>query len=138
MMADTGGNAGSQSATVVVRAIALGQITTSQWLQIIWKEIKIASMLAICLGMISMAKVSILSYGSELPIGLSLSTIAGVISMALAVQVVTSSIVGAGLPLIVKRFGGDPAVAASPAITTIVDISGLLIYFSFAKMFLGI
>lgn len=61
-----------------------------------------------------------------------------VISFAIAIQVVSSAIIGAGLPLIVRKMGGDPAVVASPAITTIVDITGLLIYFTVAAQILGI
>jgi magnesium transporter len=68
----------------------------------------------------------------------SLFKIALVIALALSLQVVSSTIIGAGLPLLVKRLGGDPAVAASPAITTVVDITGLLIYFGMATLFLAL
>jgi magnesium transporter len=64
--------------------------------------------------------------------------IALIISIAIAIQVITSAIIGAALPLVVRRLGGDPAVVASPAITTIVDITGLLIYFTLASATLGI
>jgi magnesium transporter len=67
-----------------------------------------------------------------------LSYIGITIAFALAIQVITSALIGAGLPLIVRRLGGDPAVVASPAITTIVDITGLLIYFTVATMTLGL
>jgi magnesium transporter len=64
--------------------------------------------------------------------------VAFTISLAIAIQVVSSAVIGAGLPLIVRRLGGDPAVVASPAISTIVDITGLLIYFTVASISLGI
>ncbi len=83
-------------------------------------------------------KIAFLSFHSMLPNGFTMSYLAIIISFAIAVQVVTSAVIGAGLPLIVRRMGGDPAVVASPAITTIVDITGLLIYFAVATMTLGI
>ncbi|MBA2584094.1 MAG: magnesium transporter [Bacteroidetes bacterium] len=135
MMADTGGNAGSQAATVVVRALALGQINITNWFKIIFKEARISLLLAICLGILAYAKVLFLSWETEVPDKFNLSMIAMFISLALTLQVVTSTIIGASLPLLVKRFGGDPAVAASPAITTVVDITGLLIYFGLANLF---
>lgn len=138
MVADTGGNAGSQAATVVVRALALGQITVSDWFKILWKEAKVSLLLAICLGLLAYGKVLFLSWETEIPSAYSLPLIAFVISLALALQVVTATVIGAGLPLLVKCFGGDPAVAASPAITTVVDITGLLIYFGMATLFFSL
>jgi len=135
MVADTGGNAGSQAATVVVRALALGQITVANWFKILWKEAKISLLLAICLGILAYGKVLFLSWETEIPAEHSLAKIAFMIAIALSLQVVTATIIGAGLPLLVKRFGGDPAVAASPAITTVVDVTGLLIYFGTATLF---
>lgn len=138
MVADTGGNAGSQAATVVVRALALGQVSVKSWLKILWKEAKISVLLAICLGLLAFGKVMFLSWETEIPSQYSLASIAFMISLALALQVITATIIGAGLPLLVRRFGGDPAVAASPAITTVVDITGLLLYFGIATMFFSL
>jgi len=138
MVADTGGNAGSQAATVVVRALALGQISVRNWLIILWKEARISLLLAVCLGLLAYGKILFLSWETEIPAQYSLPVIAFMISLALALQVVTATIIGAGLPLLVKRFGGDPAVAASPAITTVVDITGLLIYFGTATLFFSL
>lgn len=134
MVADTGGNAGSQAATVVIRALALGQLKVGDWLKIIWKEARVSFLLAIVLGVIAFGKVLWLSWNTEIPPEFSLYFLAFGISIALSLQVVTSTVVGACLPLVVKRFGGDPAVAASPAITTTVDITGLLIYFGIAML----
>ncbi len=138
MVADTGGNSGSQAATVVVRALALGQINLKNWFYILWKEAKVAVMLSICLGLLAYGKVLFLSWESEIPEQYTLSSIAFVISLALSLQVITATVIGAGLPMLVKRFGGDPAVAASPAITTVVDITGLLIYFGVATLFFNL
>lgn len=138
MVADTGGNAGSQAATVVVRALALGQISLRNWWRILWKETKISLLLAICLGILAFVKVLFLSWETQVPSAFRLPDIAFVISLALSLQVITATVIGAGLPLLIKRLGGDPAVAASPAITTIVDITGLLIYFTLATLFFNL
>lgn len=134
MIADTGGNSGSQAATVVIRAMALGQVNINNWMAILFKEMRISALLAAVLALIAFFLILILSWESDTTLNHSLGFIAFGISAALAFQIITSTIIGAGLPLLVNRFGGDPAVAASPAITTIVDISGLLIYFGVATL----
>ncbi len=138
MMAATGGNTGSQSATVIIRSLSLGEIDDKDWAKIIFKEAKISFMLSVCVAVLTYLKIAFLSFHSMLPPGFTMSTLGIVISFAIAIQVVTSAVIGAGLPLIVRRLGGDPAVVASPAITTIVDITGLLIYFTVATLTLGI
>jgi len=138
MLADTGGNTGSQSATLVVRALALKEITTKDILRILSREFRVAMLLAILLGIIAFVRVIYLSGGSSIPDSSSLTRIGFAISLALAMQVVTSTLVGALLPLGAAKMKWDPAVVASPALTTIVDITGLLIYFTTAKLLLGI
>ncbi len=134
MVADSGGNVGSQAATVVIRAIALGEITVKNWFAILFKEARISILLSVVLGMIAFGKILFLSWETDVPAQFNLLYIAFGISMALSLQVISATMIGAALPLIVKRLGGDPAVAASPAITTIVDITGLLIYFGVATL----
>jgi len=136
MVADTGGNTGSQAATVVIRAMALGQIKVKQWLKILFKEAKISVLLAGVIGLITFGKVLLLStlWNIQLPGDLTLAFIGIGISIALSLQVISSTLIGASLPLLVRRLGGDPAVVASPAITTLVDVTGLLIYFSIATL----
>lgn len=138
MMAATGGNTGSQAATVVIRALSLGEISDEDWLKIVFKEMKISFMLSLCVAVLTYLKIAFLSFHALLPEGITMSQIGLVISFAIAIQVITSAIIGAGLPLVVRKMGGDPAVVASPAITTIVDITGLLIYFTVASLTLGI
>lgn len=138
MMAATGGNTGSQAATVVIRALSLGEITDQEWIKILFKEMKISFMLSVCVAVLTYMKIAFLSFHSLLPDGFSMTYIGFIISVAISIQVMTSAIIGASLPLIVRRMGGDPAVVASPAITTIVDITGLLIYFTIASFTLGI
>jgi magnesium transporter len=138
MMTATGGNTGSQAATVVIRAIALGQIEDEEWLKILIKELSISAMLSVCVAGLVFIKIAFLSSVSLLPPSMTFEFVAFIISAAIAMQVITSAMVGAGLPLLVRRLGGDPAVAASPAITTTVDITGLLIYFTIASRALNI
>jgi magnesium transporter len=138
MVADTGGNTGSQSATVVVRALALGEITPKDTLRVLAKEFRIASLLAVVLGVLAYAKVLFLSRGAEIPAGYTLTAIGGCISLALAMQVITATLIGALLPLLAARLRFDPAVVASPALTTIVDITGLVIYFNTARLILHV
>ncbi|NOZ60208.1 MAG: magnesium transporter [Calditrichaeota bacterium] len=137
MVADTGGNTGSQSATVVVRALALKEISPRDFFKVIFKEFKIAILLAFVLGLLSWLKVMFLSQGTAIPSGFSLSYIGFAIAVALSLQVITATLIGAVLPLIAAKLKLDPAVVASPALTTIVDITGLIIYFSMAKLILG-
>lgn len=138
MIADTGGNIGSQSATVVIRALALKEITPQDIVKVTFKELKISLLLSIALALVTMGKVMFLSQGLAIPAGLSLPLIGAAISVALALQVISSAFIGAILPLAVARLDLDPALVASPALTTIVDATGLLIYFSITKMILGL
>lgn len=137
MMTATGGNIGSQSATVVIRAISLDQVKDSDWLRIIFKEIKISVLLSVCVGGLIFLKIAFFST-QNLPSGTTFYFVGFIIGLAIAMQVISSALIGAGLPLLVRKFGGDPAVAASPAITTTVDITGLLIYFSIASRALSL
>jgi len=136
MIAGAGGNAGSQAATVVIRAVSLGQITLRNWLKVILKEAQVAFWLAFCLFFLAFLKVIILSGNVALE-NHSTYRLAFAIALALSLQVITSTVVGAALPLIAKYFNGDPAVAASPAITTLVDITGMAIYFTTSMILLG-
>jgi magnesium transporter len=138
MMAATGGNTGSQAATVVIRSLSLGEIEDKDWMKIIFKEAKISFMLSACVAALTYLKIAFLSFHALLPSGFTLSYIGIIISVAIAIQVISSAVIGAGLPLVVRRMGGDPAVVASPAISTIVDITGLLIYFTVATLTLGV
>jgi magnesium transporter len=138
MVADTGGNVGSQAATVVVRALAVGEVTARDWWRVVLKEATVGLLLCSLLGALAFGKVLFLSAGTELPTGYTLFQIAWVISIALCIQTVTSTVVGAALPMFAKALRLDPAVVSTPALTTVVDISGLLIYFTTARILLHI
>lgn len=138
MLADTGGNTGSQAATLVVRALALKEISPADVLKVIFKELRVALMLAFVLAFVAFGRVLLIGGGSHIPEGYSLVRIGVAIATALSLQVVSATLIGALLPIGASRLKMDPAVVASPALTTCVDISGLLIYFSTARIMLGI
>jgi magnesium transporter len=138
MMADTGGNTGSQAATLVVRALALREISPRDVVRVLAKEIQVALLLALLLGIVAYGRVAFFGGGSTIPDEFSLSLVGVAIATALGLQVLTATLIGAVLPLAAARVKVDPAVMASPALTTIVDITGLLIYFTTVKFILGI
>jgi len=136
MLADTGGNTGSQSATLVIRALALGEIVPRDSLRVLVRELVVALLLAVVLGLFAFGRVLLFHAGRALPSGVTPVGVGIAIACALALQVVTSTLIGAVLPLAAARLRVDPAIVASPALTTIVDITGLLIFFSTAKLML--
>ncbi|MBC7362209.1 MAG: magnesium transporter [Candidatus Aminicenantes bacterium] len=138
MLADTGGNAGSQSATLVIRALALKEISTRDALKILIKEFKVSFLMAIVLALVAYFRV-LLFFGHSSTAGTISPLKVGIaVAVALAIQVISSTLIGAFLPLIASSLKFDPAVVASPMLTTIVDITGLFIFFSVAKMILGL
>jgi magnesium transporter len=137
MLADTGGNTGSQSATLVVRALAVREISPRDILMVLWKEFKVGLPMAILLAILAFGRVVLFAGSSSRPEGYSLPSVGLAVAVALGLQVLTSTLIGAFLPLAAARLKVDPAIVASPALTTIVDITGLIIYFSTAKFFLG-
>lgn len=125
MMMDSGGNAGAQSLAMVVRGLATGEVTPDQLWKIVKKEILAGLMSGILMGVIAMFGVFVLQ-------GFNLN-LAFAVGFSLAMVVTVATVTGAFLPLIFKRLGFDPAVAASPFITTTVDATCLIIYFEVAK-----
>ena len=137
MIADTGGNTGSQSATLVIRALALQEISLRDILHVVFKEIRVAFMLACIMGVIAFGRLLFFADGGAMPPGVTLNMLGLAVAVALGLQVLTSTLIGALLPLIAVFLRLDPAVVASPALTTFVDISGLLIFFAVISRFLA-
>jgi magnesium transporter len=137
MLADTGGNTGSQAATVVVRALALKEISAADAFRVLAKELGVALLLGLVLGVLATGRVLLFTRGAELPLGMRVYDLALAVSLALSLQVVSSTVIGAALPLAAAKLKIDPALVASPMLTTVVDITGLLLYFSIAKVLLG-
>jgi magnesium transporter len=138
MLAAAGGNTGSQSATLVIRALALKEITFRDIFPVLSKEFRVAILLGLLLGAIAYLRVIIFGGSSSMPDNISLALIGITVAAALSLQVVTATLIGAILPFIATRLKFDPAVIASPALASIVDITGLAIYFATAVFFLGL
>ena len=137
MLMGTGGNSGSQSSVTIIRALSLGEVEFSDLPRIIWKEIRTAVMCGLVLAVVCFAKIwlvdKLLLNNADITFWVDL-----VVCLALFVTVLSAKLVGAVLPLAAKALKLDPAVMASPFITTIVDALSLLVYFLFATMVLGL
>ena len=137
MLMDTGGNSGSQSSVTVIRALSLGELEFSDLGKVIWKEIRTALICGACLSVLCFAKVMLVDRlimgNDEVSI-----MVAVVVGLTLAVTVLCAKLVGCTLPMLAKKLGFDPAVMASPFITTIVDALSLLVYFGIATSLLKI
>lgn len=126
LLIDSGGNTGAQSATIMVRAIAIGDVRLSHWFRVAGKEVFVGISLGVAMGLAS-ALLGLFRGGWEIGVVVGLSMVA---------IVLVANLIGTILPFILTRLNIDPAVASSPLITTIVDVSGLLIYFSIAAIVL--
>ena len=137
MLMGTGGNSGSQSSVTVIRGLSLGELEFRDIGVILWKEIRTALMCGIALAVVCFAKIWLIDHllmgNNNITLMVDL-----VVCLALAVTVVLAKMVGCMLPLAAKAVKLDPAVMASPFISTIVDALSLLVYFMFAKMLLNI
>ena len=130
MLMDTGGNAGGQSSVTIIRSLSLGDIEFSDLLSIIWKELRV--------GLVCGITLAIANFGKLLVIDHVTASVASVVCLTLVVTVIFAQLVGCSLPLLAKKIGFDPAVMASPFITTIVDAISLIVYFRIAQLFLHI
>lgn len=130
MLMGTGGNAGGQASVTVIRGLSLNDIEFSDTLKVLWKEISVAVLCGITLAVIGFVK---FLWIDHLPL-----SVAAVVSLSLVVTVFVAKVVGSMLPILAKKIGFDPAVMASPFITTIVDAISLLIYFQIATVMLGL
>ncbi|MGI6621377.1 MAG: magnesium transporter [Bacillota bacterium] len=127
LLTDTGGNSGSQASTLVIRAMALGEVTLKDLASILWKEVRIGGALGLVMGTVGFTFSWVVG-GSQ--------AVALTVGITLVVIMIVSSTIGAVLPLIGSRFGVDPAVLSAPLVTTIVDTTGLIIYFAVATRIL--
>ena len=134
MLMDTGGNCGSQASVTVIRGISLNEITMKDLAKVIWKEIRVAVIVGAILAVCNFGKLILVDKMLfHNPITIS---VAAVICLTLVFTVFAAKLVGCTLPILAKALGFDPAVMASPFITTIVDAISLLIYFQFAQLLL--
>lgn len=130
MLMDTGGNAGGQASAIIIRGLSLDEIEFRDWFTVVWKEIRTAVLCGLTLAICNFAKITLVE---RVDIQVAL-----VVCLTLFMAVIVAKIVGSTLPMLAKKIGMDPAVMASPFITTIVDAISLLIYFRIATLALGI
>lgn len=130
MLMDTGGNAGGQASAIIIRGLSLDEIEFGDWFRVVWKEIRTAALCGLTLAVCNFVK--LLAFDQ---VGMR---VAFVVCITLLMAVIVAKVVGSTLPMLAKKIGMDPAVMASPFITTIVDAISLLIYFRVATVVLGI
>ena len=125
MLMDTGGNCGSQSATLIIRGIALGEIQFKDIFRVIFKEFRVSLIVSVVLALANGVRILIMYKDVSLAL---------VIGLSLIGTVIISKLIGCVLPLLAKKVRLDPAIMASPLITTLVDTCSILIYFNIATM----
>lgn len=134
LVISSGGNAGSQAATLVIRALALGEFRLRDWWRIMRRELVAGFSLGVILGAIGFLRISIWSFIFPNTYGEHWMLVAITVGTALIGIVMWGSLMGSMLPLVIKRVGFDPATSSAPFIATLVDVTGLIIYFSVAFM----
>ena len=137
MLSGTGGNSGTQASTAVIRALSLGEVRFSDLVRVLWKEFRVSICCGLCLAAANFIKMMLvdrwlLHNPTVTP------TVALVVCATLIGTVMVAKLVGCSLPILAEKVGFDPAVMASPFISTIVDSLSLLIYFQFASLILGV
>jgi len=137
MLSGTGGNSGTQASVAVIRALSLDEVDFSAVLRVLWKELRVGLLCGVCLAGANFLKMMLVDRmllgNSEVTIPVCL-----VVCLTVLLVVVLAKAIGCSLPLLAEKIGLDPAVMASPFISTLVDATSLLIYFQFASMLLGI
>lgn len=130
MLMDTGGNSGSQASVTIIRGLSLNEIHFKDLFRILWKELRVGILCGTVLAAANFIKLLLIDRVSI--------TVAFTVCLTLTVTVILAKLVGCSLPMLAKKIGFDPAVMASPFITTIVDAFSLLIYFQIASLLLGL
>lgn len=135
LIISSGGNSGSQASTLIIQAMALGEITVSDWWRVMKRELISGLMLGIILGAIGFLRIFVWTLFSDI-YGPHWALIGATVGVALVGVVLWGSLSGSMLPLLLKKLGADPATSSAPFVATLVDVTGLIIYFSVAVMFL--
>ena len=137
MLMGTGGNSGSQASVTVIRALSLGDIEFNDIIKVIWKELRVAVITGIVLGIVNFVKLYLVDYLwlKSFDIGSEITEML-IVCITLVLVVIVAKLLGAVLPIIAKKLGFDPAVMANPLVTTILDAVSLLIYFGITSVLL--
>lgn len=130
MLTDTGGNAGSQSSTLIIRGMATGEIDMGDWFRVLWKELRVSLLVGVILGSVNFIRLIITYPGNEM--------IALTVALTMLCTVVMAKLIGGLLPMLAKFCHVDPAIMVAPLVTTIVDAASLLIYFNIAAHLLSL
>ena len=130
MLTGTGGNCGSQSSTLVIRGLAVGEIEFRDLFKVIWKEVRVAVCISLMLATVNGIRIMIMGQGDAL--------MALTIGLTMACTVIIAKVVGCTLPLVAKKVGLDPAIMATPLISTLVDISTISVYFAIVSYVFGL
>ncbi|QUH24547.1 magnesium transporter [Serpentinicella alkaliphila] len=128
MLMDTAGNAGSQSSTLIIRGIALGEVQLTDYLKVFFKEFRVSLIVGASLAIVNITRMLVLGN----PLNVSFT-----VSITLLLTIMMAKMVGGTLPIIAKKLKLDPAIMAGPLITTIVDVMALLVYFNIAGALIG-
>ena len=135
LIISSGGNSGSQASTLIIQAMALGEITIGDWWRVMRRELISGMMLGVVLGLIGFLRIFVWTLFSDL-YGPHWALLGVTVGVALVGVVLWGSLAGSMLPLLLKKLGADPATSSAPFVATLVDVTGLIIYFSVAVMFL--
>ncbi|RYU89956.1 magnesium transporter [Mucilaginibacter terrigena] len=135
LIISSGGNSGSQASTLIIQAMALGEVTIADWWRVMRREIISGLMLGITLGIIGFLRIGVFSMFSDL-YGPHWMLVGATIGFSLIGVVLWGSLAGSMLPLFLKKLGADPATSSAPFVATLVDVTGLIIYFSVAVLFM--
>lgn len=137
LIISSGGNSGSQASTLIIQAMALGEVSVADWWRIMRREIISGLLLGVTLCVLGIAVISFWHILSPETFGVHYLRIAFTVGLSLIGIVLWGSLMGSMLPLILKRLGADPAASSTPFVATLVDVTGLLIYFSMAYLLLS-
>jgi magnesium transporter len=135
LIVSSGGNSGSQAATLIIRALSLGEITLRDWYRILKRELISGLLLGLILAVVGFLRIAGWNYFTN-EFGPHWLGLALTVSLSLLGVVLWGTVMGSMLPMFLKKVGADPATSSAPFIATIVDVTGLIIYFSIALVFL--
>ncbi|MFT3948357.1 MAG: magnesium transporter [Agriterribacter sp.] len=136
LIISSGGNSGSQASTLIIQAMAMGEVYVEDWWRVMRREILSGLMLGTVLGIIGFLRIQIWSHFFPQVYGEHSFFIALTVGFSLIGVVLWGTLSGSMLPLLLKKLGADPATSSAPFVATLVDVTGLIIYFSFAYIFL--
>ncbi|MEN9685050.1 MAG: hypothetical protein RLZZ28_836 [Bacteroidota bacterium] len=137
LIISSGGNSGSQASTLIIQAMAVGEITIADWWRVLRRELTSGLLLGTVLGFIGFIRVAVWHSIAPHLYGPHWMSIAGTVGFSLIGVVLWGTLSGSMLPIFLKKLGADPAVSSAPFVATLVDVTGLIIYFSFAYLFLS-